>query len=135
MQAARDDEEERRRRTEERIRAMQFEQVPLEGGKPKARVGLVSAYVVTLLAAILPLKVRTAFGLAINFVFNQTAAIVRMVAALLSRGVTSVAIFLVYWLRSRSSVGKIVARIKGGMPPSPGIQEPMPAGPSPPAGE
>ena len=82
---------------EDRIRAMQFDQFPVEGGAPKARLGLWSATFVTLLAAVLPIRVRTAFGFGLNFVTNSARASVVLVGAWLSRGVTGAAIFFVYW--------------------------------------
>jgi hypothetical protein len=86
-----------RLRTEARIRAMQFDQFPVEGGRAKARVGLFSAYVVSTLAAILPIRARTAFAFGLNFVYNNLRATLGLLGAWLSRGVTDGAIFLVYW--------------------------------------
>jgi len=87
-----------REREEARIRAMQFEQVPLEGGVPKGRVGVVSAYVVSTVALVLPIRARTAFAFALNFVYNNARATLILLGAWLSRAVTGVAIFAVYWL-------------------------------------
>jgi|JI10StandDraft_1071094.scaffolds.fasta_scaffold237611_2 hypothetical protein len=91
------DPDESRRRTEERIRAMQFDQFPVEGGEAKQRVGMFSAYVVSTLAAILPIRVRTAFAFALNFVYNNFRATLVLLGAWLSRGVTGASIFFVYW--------------------------------------
>jgi hypothetical protein len=91
------DPDESRRRTEERIRAMQFDQFPVEGGEAKQRVGMFSAYLVSTLAAVLPIRVRTAFAFGLNFVYNNFRATLVLLGAWLSRGVTGGAIFFVYW--------------------------------------
>lgn len=81
---------------EERIRALQFEQIPLEGGKPKGRVSLFSATVVTAMAMILPLRLRTALGFALNFLFNDVRASILMLFGWISQRITVVAVFFVY---------------------------------------
>lgn len=83
---------------EARIRAMQAEQVTVEGAAPKGRVDVVSAYLVTAIAMILPLKVRTAFSFALNFIYNRVGATLRLVAAWIARALAQVAMFLVYHL-------------------------------------
>ena len=83
---------------EARIRAMQFDQVTVEGAATKGRVDVVSAYVVTAIAMVLPLRVRTAFSFALNFVYNRVGATFRLLAAWIARGLAQVAMFLVYHL-------------------------------------
>jgi hypothetical protein len=88
------DREAQRRRIDE----MQPEQVPIEGGQAKRPVSLFWANVVSTVATLLPIRVRTAFGFALNFAFNQSGASLRLLASWLSRAVTNVSIFAVYFL-------------------------------------
>lgn len=83
---------------EARVRAMQFDQYPVDGGAPKARMSLFTATVVSLLAAVLPIRVRTAFAFGLNFVMNSARASFVLLGAWLSAAVTGVAIAAVYWL-------------------------------------
>lgn len=101
----------RRAETEARLRRMQFDQYTSEGGPPKARVGLVSAYVVSTLAAILPTRVRTLFAFGLNFVYNRVGATFRLLGAWLALGVTNVAVWMVYWLVIGPTA--LVARLLG----------------------
>jgi hypothetical protein len=81
-----------------RIAAMQNEQVVFEGAAPKAPVNLFASYVVTTIAMFLPLKVRTAFAFALNFLFNHFWATLRLLAAWVMRAINHVAIAAVYFL-------------------------------------
>lgn len=82
----------------DRIREMQPEQIPIEGGAPKQPVSLFWANVVSLIAAVLPIRLRTAFAFGLNFLFNRAGASLRLVASWLSRAVTNVSIIAVYYL-------------------------------------
>lgn len=88
----------RRAETEARVAKMQFEQVPIEGGPAKSRLALWPSQLVALLAAVLPIRVRTAFGFALNFLFNRVGVTLRFLAAGVSGMISAVAIFLLYYL-------------------------------------
>ncbi len=77
---------------------MQHELITMEGGKPKKRLGLISAYIVCGLAALMPGKVRIAFIFVINFIYNHIFATTRLIAAFLCRRLTYLLIFLAYYL-------------------------------------
>lgn len=70
----------------------------MEGGKPKTQVNIVSAYVVTSLALLMPVRGRTAFAFLINFLYNHVFATTRMVLYFLGRRLTRLMIFLTYFL-------------------------------------
>lgn len=81
-----------------RIEAMQFEQVPVEGGPAKGRLALLPSRIVAVMAALLPIRIRTAFGFALNFVFNRAGVSLRLLLASVSAALSGTAIFLLYFL-------------------------------------
>jgi hypothetical protein len=82
----------------ERIRAMQPEQIAVEGGKPKQALSMWSAQVITIIGMLLPVRLRVAFTFAINFAFNNLYAVFRLALAYLGRGFLHLLIFLAYYL-------------------------------------
>jgi hypothetical protein len=70
----------------------------MEGGKPKKRLSIVSAYIVCLFVALMPIKVRITFIFIINFIYNHILATTRLIVMVLARGFTHVLIFLAYYL-------------------------------------
>lgn len=77
---------------------MQHELITMEGGKPKKRLSLLSAYIVCGLAALMPSKVRISFMFAINFIYNHIFATTRLIVAFFCRRLTYLLIFLTYYL-------------------------------------
>lgn len=77
---------------------MQPEQVPIEGRRAKQPISLLSAHVVTFIAAILPVRLRVVFTFIVNFFYNNVYASARLAVAFLGRAFLSALIFLVYWL-------------------------------------
>lgn len=77
---------------------MQHELITMEGGKPKRRLSLISAYIVCLFAALLPIKLRITFIFVINFIYNHILATTRLAAAFAARRLTRLLIFLAYFL-------------------------------------
>ncbi len=93
------DEDARRQADKEAlIRSLQHDQIVLEGEAPKARMGMMSALVLTTIASILPIKLRVAFGFGVNFLFNRLNATMRFFLGYFSMAVTAVVITLVYFL-------------------------------------
>ena len=76
---------------------MQRPLITIEGGKPKGRLGWLSAWVVTSLALFMPLKLRIVFTIAINFIYNHIFATTRLGLFFAARVLSRVLIFLVYW--------------------------------------
>lgn len=106
------DEDARRQADKEAlIRSLQHDQIVLEGEQPKARMGMVSAWVLTTIAAVLPIKMRVAFGFGVNFFFNRFNATLRFFLGYLSMAVTAVVITLVYFLILGPTA--LVARVTG----------------------
>jgi hypothetical protein len=82
----------------ERIRALQPEQIPVEGGKPKQALSLWSASLITTMAMFMPVRMRVVFTFGINFLFNNAYAVFRLALAYLGRVFLNVLIFLAYYL-------------------------------------
>jgi len=77
---------------------MQHELITFEGAKPKTRVGIVSAYIVCSIAALLPGRLRIAFIFVVNFIYNHVFATTRLIVAFLCRQLTHLLILLAYFL-------------------------------------
>ena len=77
---------------------MQRPLITIEGGKPKGRLSYASAWVVTTLAMLMPLKLRIWFSMAINFLYNHIRATSRIGVFFAARVLTAILIFLTYWL-------------------------------------
>jgi hypothetical protein len=82
----------------ERIRALQPEQIAIKGGKPKQALSLFSASVITTIGMFMPVRLRVAFTFAINFLFNNVYAVFRLASAYLGRAFLHLLIFLAYYL-------------------------------------
>ncbi|MBI4676507.1 MAG: hypothetical protein HY748_02870 [Elusimicrobia bacterium] len=76
---------------------MQRELITIEGGRPKTRLSLVSAYAVCSLAILMPVRVRLLFTLAINFIYNHLFATGRVILSFVGRRFTGLLIFLTYF--------------------------------------
>lgn len=77
---------------------MQVPLITIEGGKPKRRLSWLSAVTVCSLAVLMPVRVRIAFTLAINFIYNHVLATTRMILYFLGRQITQLLILLTYFL-------------------------------------
>lgn len=80
----------------ERIRASQPEQVPREGGEAKKPLPLISAYIVSSIAFLLPLRTRVRFNYAMNFLHNDPRASFSMAFAWVGMRFTGMMIWLAY---------------------------------------
>ena len=82
----------------ERIRALQPEQIAVKGGKPKQALSVFSANFITFAGMLMPVRLRVAFTFAINFLFNNFYAVFRLTLAYIGRAFLHVLIFLAYYL-------------------------------------
>ena len=82
----------------EKIRALQPEQIPVEGGKPKAAMSPMWATIVTTIAMFLPIRLRVWFTFAINFLSNNLYAVFRLGLAYVGRAFLHLLITLAYFL-------------------------------------
>jgi hypothetical protein len=95
----------------ETIRARQPEQIPFEGGKPKKQLPLVGAYFVNAVVFFLPLRLRVKFIYAMNFLYNNPTASLRMAFGWIGMRFTYLLIWLTYYLVLGPTA--LVARLLG----------------------
>jgi len=77
---------------------MQHELITMEGGKPKKRLNLLSAYVICFFAALMPIKMRITFIFVINFIYNHILATTRLLVMIMAKTLTHALIFIAYYL-------------------------------------
>lgn len=66
--------------------------------REKKKIGLISSYVMCVLALLMPFRMRIVFTFLINFIYNSIFDTMKIIISLINKFIIQVLIFIVYFL-------------------------------------